>query len=72
MPTNDLTVTVSMSRKVNMGNYESADVFVSISGAKAGMTAEELEPLLTTAKVAWDTVKIALVEQIRKIKDERA
>ncbi len=59
------TTTVSMSRKVNMGNYESADVFVSLSGVRAGMTAEELAPLLDTTKVAWDLVRAALVEQVR-------
>jgi len=68
------TITVSVSRKVNMERilsdprfkYESADYFVSISGIKAGMTAEEMAPLLDTGRVAWDVVRAALVEQIKK------
>lgn len=60
------TVTVSMARKINMGNYESADCFVSINGVRAGMTAEEMAPLLDTAKVAWDQVRAALVEQVQQ------
>lgn len=60
------TITVSVARKINLGNYESADYFVSLSGIKAGMTAEEMKPLMDTGKVAWDTVRSALMEQIKK------
>jgi hypothetical protein len=62
------TITVSMARKINMGNYESADCLVSISGVREGMTADELEPLLDTGKVAWDLVRAALVEQVQQTK----
>lgn len=64
------TVAVSMSKKINMGNYESADCFVSVSGIRAGMTAEEIAPLLDTAKIAWDQVKAALAEQVGKTRSE--
>ena len=60
------TITVSMARKVNMGNYESADCFVAISGGRAGMTAEEMAPLMDTAKVAWDLVRAALIAELKK------
>lgn len=66
------TITVSMSRKINLGNYESADVFVSISGIKAGMETAELEPLLVAGKFGWDLARDALVEQIRITKEKRA
>lgn len=59
-------VTVSMSRKVNLGNYESADVFVSISNAKAGMTEEELRPLLDTAATSWALCREALLIQMKQ------
>ena len=66
------TVTVSMSRKINLGNYESADCFVSLSGVRAGMTPEEMEPLLETGKVAWSKVADALREQVRSVREARA
>jgi hypothetical protein len=59
------TIAVSMARKINMGNFESADCFVSLSGIKAGMTPEEMAPLLDTGKVAWDLVRAALAEQVQ-------
>jgi hypothetical protein len=60
------TITVSVARKVNKGNYESADFFVSISGITAGMTAEQMKPLLDTGRVAWEQVRAALVEQLKR------
>ena len=57
-----------MARKINMGNYESAEVFVSLNGVRAGMTAEDLKPLLDTTKVAWELVRAHLVEQVRNAK----
>lgn len=65
-PRREPTITVSMSRKINLGNYESADCFVSISGIREGMTADDLAPLLETGKVGWDLVRDALAEQVRK------
>lgn len=62
------TVTVSMSRKLNLGNYESADFFVCITGAHAGMTSEEIAALLTVGKDAWEQVRRSLGEQIRNHK----
>ncbi len=68
----ETTITISMSRKVNLGNYSSADCFVSISGIKAGMTVEELTPLIDTGKVGWELVKHALTEKVREIISENA
>ena len=62
----EATITVSVSRKVNLGNYESADYFVSLSGLKAGTTAAEMEPLLETGRVAWERVRAALVAQMKQ------
>ena len=64
------TISVSMSKKLNVGNYESVDVFVSINGVRAGMTAEQMAPLLNTAQTAWDQIKHALVTQVRMLREE--
>lgn len=59
------TITVSLARKINCGNYESAECFVSISGIKQGATEEEIEALLVTGKLGWDVLRGALSEQVK-------
>ena len=62
-------ITVSMSRKINLGNYESAEFFVAITGAKAGMTDEDLAPLVGVGKLAWDQIREVLIQEIRRTRD---
>lgn len=66
------TMTVSLGRKISDNNYGSIDAFISISGVRAGMTEEELEPLLETGKLAWAVLGAALVEKVREQREERA
>ena len=69
--TDEPTITVSMSRKINLGNYESADVFVSISGIKASMRPEDIEDLLVAGRFGWDAARAALLEQIRITRERK-
>lgn len=71
-PEREPTISVSMSRKLNLGNYESAECFVSISGVKAGMTANDLVPLMATGKVAWEAVRAELIAGLKNARDTMA
>ena len=51
-----LTMSLSLSRKINTGNYESVDVFVSVSGITAETTEAEIEQLLGS-RIAWDAIR---------------
>ena len=64
----DQTISVSLSRKVNLGNYESADVFVSLSGLTEGMTEADMEPLLEVGAVAYGVLRKALAAEVTKAK----
>ena len=47
------TVTASVSMKINVGNYESADAFISISNLREGAPMKEIGALLDTGELAW-------------------
>lgn len=64
-----LTATVSVQMKVNIGNYESADCFISVSGITDYTTADEVASLLDgPAKIAYDALKVRLGERVAAIR----
>lgn len=60
----ELTSTISISRKVSDGNYGGAEAFISVSGISVGTTAEEVEELLDTTKIVYDAMKGRLQQRI--------
>ena len=67
-----MTVTLSVARKVNLGNYESADVFMSINNVPIGATEEDIEAALVTGKITFDVLKVAVTDKARDLRSERA
>jgi hypothetical protein len=55
--TNDIKISMSVSRKVNLGNYESGEVFLSLSDVPVGATQEQVEDALQTSKIVWDVLR---------------
>lgn len=67
----DLRVSVSVSRKINLGNYESLDIFFSVSGIEPGTPQAEIAEALETGETAWQVVKNKVREKIVEVRRER-
>lgn len=63
-----MTVTLSLSRKVNLGNYESGDVFMSINSVPVGSTEAEIEAALDTGKIMFDVLRAEVNAKAAEIK----
>ncbi|HRI06486.1 MAG TPA: hypothetical protein PKW35_01650 [Nannocystaceae bacterium] len=64
-----IRVSISLSRKVNLGNYESADAFISLSDVPVGATEEEIEDALDTGRLVWERMKPRLTAQARELRE---
>lgn len=64
-------VAVSIARKINLGDYESVDIFMAVSGIEAGATDEEIEELLVTGERAFSLLKNRMSKKIKDIKAAR-
>jgi hypothetical protein len=63
------TAGVSVGMKINLGNYESADASMWLSGIPVGATAAEIDAMIETAEVSFERLKPrlqALAQQIRE------
>lgn len=63
-----LSISLSVSRKINLGNYESADAFVSISGVTAETTEAEIDALIEgKGALAFQKIAAALNEKVKTV-----
>lgn len=73
MTENGIRINVSVSRKVNLGNYESEDIFLSLSNIDPAMTtAQEIGVALEAADVAWIAIRKQVDAKVSEIVDQRA
>ena len=63
-------VSVSMEMHINLGNYESAKCFVSLSGLHVETSPREMEALLDTGKIAYEAIRARLKEKVKTIRAE--
>lgn len=63
------TVSVSVAMKVNLGNYESADAFLSVSGLEAGTPSSAIEELLDTGQLAWSILSRRLDAKVNELRN---
>ena len=57
-------IAVTIDRKINLGNYESASVGLVLSGVPVGATVEEIDAMLDAGKIMYDQMRIRLQEQV--------
>lgn len=67
--TEPLSASLSASFKVNLGNFENADAFLSISGVTMTTTSQEIEKLLDgPATEAWNVLRERLQARVTQLK----
>ena len=68
-----ISATISVSMKVNLGNYESADTFMSVSGIDINTTEKEIADLLDgPTKVSYDVLKYRITARAVDLKAKRS
>lgn len=68
MDTQAPTVSISLSRKVNLGNYESADLFLCVSNVQEGTTTEDIRKLMDTGQLAYSVLREEMNAKINDLK----
>lgn len=67
-----LTATLSVSMKVNLGNYEAADAFLSVGGITLETTDAEIADLLDgPVKITYDELKARMAPKIAELRARR-
>ncbi len=70
--TQELRVGVSISRKLNLGNYESAEVWVSLTNIDASTTPAEIEAALAAGALGYTALKAAVAEKVKDVRQHAA
>ena len=57
-------VTIAIDQKLNMGNYESASVGITLSSLPVDVTEAEIEALLDTGRLVYDKMVERLAAKV--------
>lgn len=66
-----LELTISSHRKVSLGNYESEDVFTSVSGITSETTEEEVSALLSHGESLYELLRVETLRKVQAIKNPK-
>jgi len=63
-------ICVTVGMKVNLGNYESADASVCLSGVPVGASDETIDEMLGTSKIVFRKIATQLQEKLAGLRAE--
>ena len=63
-----LRLAIGLSHKINLGNYESAELSLHISGLTESTTSEEIDRLLTNGKLGYEALRTELAQKVMAAK----
>ena len=66
----ELRIAVSIARKVNLGNYESVDLFMAVSGVEPGATDAEILEALATGDRAFQLLKANMHAKVQRVRQQ--
>ena len=62
------TVSISIGRKINLGNYESVDIFFSLNGLPVDTPEKDMRELLQTGENAFLLIRQKIVEKTAELR----
>lgn len=64
-----MKIAVSFSAKINVGNYESREVFLSVSDVEPGATESDIEAALDTASLSFEALRHRMKKKLAEVRD---
>lgn len=65
VPGEGLTTTVSISQKIGLPNYGSAEVFISIQGVNVTHTPDDIDAMLAQSKIVYNQIAAKIQEKVK-------